>query len=128
MDEPADIPRQRGQGSETQGADAGRPTLKTIAFMTGLGVTSAGSVRLSPVSANGSVMRPVPNEVAGRASQLASPAPASADAPTAVPHLYKGTPPAQPRAPTPPQQSCERASSHDRIPPRPCGSARLIKT
>ena len=81
-----------------------------VRAMTGLGVTSAGSVRLSPVSANGSVMRPVPNEVAGRASQLASPAPASADAPTAVPHLYKGTPPAQPRAPTPPQQSSQPVS------------------
>ena len=40
MDEPADIPGQRGHGSETSGAEAGRPTLKTIAFMTGLGVTT----------------------------------------------------------------------------------------
>jgi LacI family transcriptional regulator len=40
MDEPADIPRQRGPGSETAGTGAGRPTLKTIAFMTGLGVTT----------------------------------------------------------------------------------------
>ncbi|HRI51982.1 MAG TPA: serine/threonine-protein kinase, partial [Pseudomonadota bacterium] len=73
-----------------------------VRAMTGLGVTSAGSVRLSSVAPSGSVLRPVPNEVAGRASQLASPAPAGSDAPTAVPHLYNGTPPAPSRAATPP--------------------------
>ena len=40
MDDPVDITKQPGHGSERPAEAAARPTLKTIAFMTGLGVTT----------------------------------------------------------------------------------------
>ena len=77
-----------------------------VRAMTGLGVTSGGSVRLSPVTtASGSVGRSTPQEAATRPATTASPAAAvGSDTPTAIPHLLVGASTPAPRAPTPPQQ------------------------
>jgi serine/threonine-protein kinase len=76
--------------------------------MSGLGVTSGASIRLSPVAQPGAVIRQTPPEIANRPA-LAPQAPQlAADAPTAVPHL--GTTPAPPRAPTPPSQPTQLQS------------------